>query len=36
MELPTVEGEEDSSAAKDWLFDSRRNYFEQLHYYKNR
>jgi len=36
MELPTVEGEEDPLAAEDWLFDSRREYFEQLHRYKTR
>ena len=37
-ELPEVAelGEEPNAAAEEWLFDSRRGYFEQLRYYKNR
>ena len=36
VELPEVEdlGEEPEDAAEGWLFDSRRDYFEQLDYYK--
>jgi hypothetical protein len=34
--LPTVEGEEMDGAAEGWLFDSRRDYMEQLRHYKNR
>ena len=36
VELPQVEGEEPEDAAEDWLFDSRREYLEQLDYYKDR
>jgi hypothetical protein len=36
VELPEVEGEEFEDAANGWLFDSRRDYLEQLDYYKNR
>ena len=36
VELPEVEGEEPEKAADGWLFDSRRDYFEQLHHYKER
>ena len=35
-ELPEVEAEEDDEATDGWLFDSRRDYFEQLRYYKER
>ncbi len=35
LELPTVEAEEPEGAAEGWLFDSRRDYFEQLRYYKH-
>jgi hypothetical protein len=38
VELPEVSelGEEPEGAADGWLFDSRRDYFEQLRYYKGR
>ncbi len=35
-QLPTVEGEEPDGVAEGWLFDSRRDYMEQLRHYKNR
>jgi hypothetical protein len=34
--LPEVKGEEPEESAHSWLFDSRRDYFEQLRYYKER
>ncbi len=34
-ELPVVEGEEDEDATLLWLFDSRRDYLDQLEYYKH-
>jgi hypothetical protein len=36
VDLPEVEGEEPEGSANGWLFDSRRNYLEQLHHYKAR
>jgi hypothetical protein len=36
VELPEVEAEEGDEATDGWLFDSRRDYFEQLRYYKER
>jgi hypothetical protein len=33
LELPMVDAEEPEGAAEGWLFDSRRNYIEQLGYY---
>jgi hypothetical protein len=40
VELPEVEGlepeEEPEESARDWLFDSRRDYLEQLRHYKER
>ncbi len=34
VDLPVVEGEEPPEAADGWLFDSRRDYLEQLEHYK--
>jgi hypothetical protein len=34
VDLPVVEGEESPGAADGWLFDSRRDYLEQLEHYK--
>jgi hypothetical protein len=34
VDLPEVEGEEREGSATGWLFDSRRDYFEQLRHYK--
>jgi len=34
VELPEVEGEEPEDAADGWLFDSSREYLEQLRHYK--
>jgi hypothetical protein len=36
IDLPEVEGEEPLGAASAWLFDSRRDYLEQLDHYKER
>jgi hypothetical protein len=36
IDLPEVEGEEPLGAASGWLFDSRRDYLEQLDHYKQR
>jgi hypothetical protein len=36
VDLPEVEGEKPLGAASDWLFDSSRDYLEQLPYYKER
>jgi hypothetical protein len=36
VDLPQVDGEEPNGAAEGWLFDSRRDYFEQLPHYKSR
>lgn len=36
VELPEVEGEEPEEVADGWLFDSRRDYLEQLRHYKYR
>ena len=36
VELPEVEGQEPEESAAGWLFDSRRDYLEQLHHYKER
>jgi hypothetical protein len=36
VELPEVEGLEPEESARDWLFDSRRDYLEQLRHYKER
>jgi hypothetical protein len=34
VELERVEGEEADDAADEWLFESQRDYLEQLAYYK--
>jgi hypothetical protein len=34
VDLPRVEGEEPEGAANEWLFDSRRDYLDQLDHYK--
>jgi hypothetical protein len=36
VELPEVEGEEPEGSADGWLFDSSRDYLEQLRHYKER
>jgi hypothetical protein len=36
LELPTYEAEEPDGAAEGWLFDSRRGYVTQQHYFNNR
>jgi hypothetical protein len=36
IDLPEVEAEEPEDAAEGWLFDSRRDYLEQLQHYKKR
>ena len=35
-ELPEVEGEEGNGSAEGWLYDSRRDYLDQLRHYKDR
>jgi hypothetical protein len=36
VDLPGVEGQESEGSANSWLFDSRRDYLEQLEHYKKR